>query len=289
MKEEAMGRKGLKVRGPLGTAVLILSLIAVAYCSGAARGAEASCGGALGSGSWVSGNIAPGQSCEYTFYGRAGDTVSIALTSGDFDAWLDLKDPSGRIVISNNDGYGGSNSLIDRYTLASTGTYTILARSYKVKAGGSFRIYLKQANGFIVNQLSRRCIDVIGTPATTSGARLQLWDCDFQLQPNQTDQRWEFTPEGFIRNRLSGKCIDVQGSPGQRNGLLLQLWDCEYQVQAGKSDQRWEMTKDGYIRNRLSGKCIDVMGTPGTTNAAALQLWDCESTGSQTDQRWTIE
>ncbi|WP_160120625.1 RICIN domain-containing protein [Rhodovarius lipocyclicus] len=43
-------------------------------------------------------------------------------------------------------------------------------------------------SGHIRNRLSGRCIDVAGAPGTNNGARLQLYDCEFNLRV--TDQIW---------------------------------------------------------------------------------------------------
>ena len=151
---------------------------------------------------------------------------------------------------------------------------------------------------FLSNQLSGKCIDGEGAPATNNGASLQLWDCELDGRgPNftLTDQKWELTAEGFLRNALSGRCLDVEGAPGMNNGARLQLWDCEYNgLGPGftATDQKWELTSEGFLRNKLSGRCIDVRGAPAVNNGARLQLWDCEWNGlgpgfTATDQKWS--
>lgn len=151
-----------------------------------------------------------------------------------------------------------------------------------------------QAQHFIVNQLSGRCLDVAGAPGTANGALLTLYDCELSgRNPNgsQTDQRWQFLPNGLIRNALSGRCIDVPGAPGVTNGARLILYDCETSGRnpnGSQTDQRWEMLSSGLIRNVLSGKCIDVAGNPGRSNGAAILLYTCEVAGGQSDQYWRL-
>lgn len=100
-------------------------------------------------------------------------------------------------------------------------------------------------SGFIRNAVSGKCLDVPGSPGTTNGLRLILWDCERvsgDANGAPTDQRWERRPDGTIRNLLSGKCIDVMGTPGTANGSPIQLWDCEEtgRTQNGEpTDQRW--------------------------------------------------
>lgn len=105
------------------------------------------------------------------------------------------------------------------------------------------------SEGFIVNSLSGKCIDVAGGPGRSNGARLQLWDCELSgTNPDNgstTDQRWVLISGGFIRNTLSGKCIDVAGAPGRSNGAVLQLWDCERSGRnadnGSTTDQIWQL------------------------------------------------
>lgn len=139
----------------------------------------------------------------------------------------------------------------------------------------------EQPGKFIVNLHSGRCIDVYGRPGVNSGAKLQLWDCEFDNPAS--DQIWKIRSDGFIQNKL-GKCIDVMGTPGTENGTKLQIWDCE--VGNPASDQIWKITSDGFIQNKY-GRCIDVLGTPGVGNGTDLQIYDCEFGNSATDQRWT--
>jgi hypothetical protein len=97
---------------------------------------------------WVLGELpGRGKSCEYTFYGRAGATVSIAMvrTTRSIDPWLDLLDPGGYRVASNDNSFspGGLDSLISRYTLRRTGTYRIVARDRTNRQTGGFQVYLQ--------------------------------------------------------------------------------------------------------------------------------------------------
>ncbi|HLP91398.1 MAG TPA: RICIN domain-containing protein [Nostocaceae cyanobacterium] len=101
-------------------------------------------------------------------------------------------------------------------------------------------------DGFIINSLSGKCIDVSGAPGISNGAKLQLWDCERSGRNadngSRTDQQWKLHG-GFIVNTLSGKCVDVAGAPGQDNRAQLQLWDCERSGRnannGSRTDQRW--------------------------------------------------
>ena len=108
----------------------------------------ANCGGSIQANTWLNNQqlSAPGQNCRYTFQGAQGRTVSIAMAKqggSSLDAYLDLVDPSGSIVASDDDSYGGSDALIKDFRLRQTGQYTIIARSYNNASAGTFSIFLQ--------------------------------------------------------------------------------------------------------------------------------------------------
>ncbi|HEX8160955.1 MAG TPA: pre-peptidase C-terminal domain-containing protein [Pyrinomonadaceae bacterium] len=81
----------------------------------------------------------------YTFSGTAGQQVSITMTSLQFDTYLYLLQPGETTItagtIQDDDGGGGTNSRIS-VTLASTGTYTIIANSFVSGATGAYSLSL---------------------------------------------------------------------------------------------------------------------------------------------------
>lgn len=106
-------------------------------------GNGSSCGGPLQGNQWQSAQIAQiGDQCEYTFTGSQGAVITIQMLKNDatLDPWLDLKDPKGIIVASDDDGYGNSDSQISGYQLRSTGSYTIIARAYNDASSGAFSL-----------------------------------------------------------------------------------------------------------------------------------------------------
>jgi hypothetical protein len=76
-------------------------------------------------------------SVEYTFYGETGQGVIINLSSGQFDAYLVLRDENGNELLTNDDGGDGFNSRIGPYLLPLTGEYTIVATSYNNLTGAT--------------------------------------------------------------------------------------------------------------------------------------------------------
>lgn len=83
---------------------------------------------------------------EYTFSGRAGQAVTISLTSPDFDTLVVLVDPSGSELATNDDYARSLNSTIV-ITLPSSGTYKVLARSFSGQ-GGNYTVTVKPATAF---------------------------------------------------------------------------------------------------------------------------------------------
>ncbi|WP_204140408.1 tetratricopeptide repeat protein [Halomicronema sp. CCY15110] len=75
----------------------------------------------------------------YTFEGQAGETVSIEMLSEAFDTYLLLRGPEGQVIAQDDDGYGGTNSLIV-VTLPATGTYRVIANSYTAGATGQYTL-----------------------------------------------------------------------------------------------------------------------------------------------------
>jgi hypothetical protein len=77
----------------------------------------------------------------YTFEGQAGQSVSIDMTSSEFDTYLGLVFPSEEFL--ENDDYEGSTSRsrID-LTLQESGRYSVLATSYSSGMSGSYQVTL---------------------------------------------------------------------------------------------------------------------------------------------------
>jgi CHAT domain-containing protein len=79
-----------------------------------------------------------------TFEGTAGETLTIELTSDDFDAYLILQSPTGEAIAEDDDGAGGSNARIVM-TVPTTGTYTLVVNSYAAGETGSYRLEWRTA------------------------------------------------------------------------------------------------------------------------------------------------
>ncbi|NJO41118.1 MAG: hypothetical protein HC769_28030 [Cyanobacteria bacterium CRU_2_1] len=78
----------------------------------------------------------------YSFQGRAGQQVTITMTSREVDAYLILLDPSGNSIAQDDDGAGNLDAQLV-ITLPVDGTYTVVANTY---SGGTFGSYTLQAS-----------------------------------------------------------------------------------------------------------------------------------------------
>lgn len=83
---------------------------------------------------------------EHTFSGEAGQSVMITVNSADFDTSLSLLDPSGAELAYNDDYARSPNSTIV-YTLPTSGTYKVIARSLS-GIGGSYEVVIADATVF---------------------------------------------------------------------------------------------------------------------------------------------
>lgn len=75
----------------------------------------------------------------------APDSVTITMTSDDFDAFLALQDAQGDEVESDDDGAGDTDSRIDRMLPA--GTYYVIANSLRSGSTGDFQLRVSSRRG----------------------------------------------------------------------------------------------------------------------------------------------
>ncbi|WP_048323659.1 pre-peptidase C-terminal domain-containing protein, partial [Crocosphaera watsonii] len=84
----------------------------------------------------------------HTFEGKAGETLTIDLSSEDFDAYLILLDPDGEKIgekiASNDNGGEGYNARIV-IELPKTGTYIIGVNTVEADETGNYRLNTRQA------------------------------------------------------------------------------------------------------------------------------------------------
>ncbi|MEO8607614.1 MAG: PPC domain-containing protein [Chloroflexota bacterium] len=117
----------------------------------------------------------------FHFDGKAGQHVTIPLTSSDFDAYLQLQDSGGKLLIDDDDSAGNLNAIIQDFTLPADGTYSILAGSYGGGVDGAFTLSLVEAGSSITPP------DATGTPTPQATPTLRPTPGTAATLPANTD------------------------------------------------------------------------------------------------------
>ncbi|MEO0395057.1 MAG: trypsin-like peptidase domain-containing protein [Cyanobacteria bacterium P01_A01_bin.137] len=90
----------------------------------------------------------------HTFEGRAGQRISIAMTSNQVDSYLLLYGPNQEYLGENDDSGNSQNARLD-VTLPTNGTYFVFANSYGASEQGQYELSVNSmsgANGYLINQ-----------------------------------------------------------------------------------------------------------------------------------------
>ncbi|MBJ7486113.1 PPC domain-containing protein, partial [Brevundimonas sp.] len=82
----------------------------------------------------------------WTFQGRAGDRVSLSMTSGDFDPYLLINGP-GDFSDENDDGQDGDTSAALDLRLPADGIYRVMATSYEPGESGRYTLDFQGGGG----------------------------------------------------------------------------------------------------------------------------------------------
>jgi serine protease Do len=104
------------------------------------RDASEPAGGTISSGETVNGELLDWTGDAWLFDGSEGDRVTIRLESEEFDTVLELWGPDLARIEEDDDGGVGTNSLIDGFSLPSSGTYNIVARGYNRGEQGRYTL-----------------------------------------------------------------------------------------------------------------------------------------------------
>ena len=87
----------------------------------------------------------------YQFEGQVGEVLDIALTSAEFDAYLELE-YGGEVVAVDDDGGEGTNSLIGDFTLPASGTYVVRVHAYSDAGAGTYTLAVNTGGAQVVDQ-----------------------------------------------------------------------------------------------------------------------------------------
>jgi hypothetical protein len=118
--------------------------------------------------------------------GQAGERVSVILESDDFDAYLYVSGPGLSEILSDDDGAGELNSMID-LTLTSDDTYTVIASALGSGDFGAYTIRVEEAADLNTLPIDGRVVDLGQTvdatllfadPVALDGRRGQVWGLD---------------------------------------------------------------------------------------------------------------
>lgn len=140
--------------------------------------------GVLGPASHIVQDGRPGEAWELT--GRAGERVSIILESDAFDAYLYLSGPGLAEIMTDDDGAGDLNSMID-VSLPTDGPYTVVASALGAGEFGAYTIRVEEAADLNSLPIDGRVVDlgqtIDGTllfddPIVLEGRRGQVWGFD---------------------------------------------------------------------------------------------------------------
>ncbi len=80
---------------------------------------------------------------EYTFEGRAGQSVRITLESSEFDPYLALFGPNSRLVAENDDITESSQDAAIAVTLPVAGTYRVIVNAYDSTGRGRYTLTVR--------------------------------------------------------------------------------------------------------------------------------------------------
>ncbi len=78
----------------------------------------------------------------WTYYGQAGEVITLDVQSSDFDAYAVIQDMSGNVLARDDDSGGGLNARIV-FTLPATGNYRLLANTLRVGATGAYTLSVR--------------------------------------------------------------------------------------------------------------------------------------------------
>ncbi|NJO20803.1 MAG: hypothetical protein HC838_13215 [Spirulinaceae cyanobacterium RM2_2_10] len=80
---------------------------------------------------------------EYTFQGRAGQSVLVTLESPDFDTYLIVLDSQGRKLAENDDAQGNTTNSQLSLRLPNNDTYRVLVNAYDRGGRGRYRLTIR--------------------------------------------------------------------------------------------------------------------------------------------------
>lgn len=78
----------------------------------------------------------------WTYYGQAGEAITLDVMSSDFDAYAVIQDGNGNVLARDDDSGGGLNARII-FTLPATGVYRLIANTQRAGATGAYSLSVR--------------------------------------------------------------------------------------------------------------------------------------------------
>ena len=100
-------------------------------------------GGPLVNGANATGTINLGDIDIWSFTANKGDNVNLRVGTTNFDGWLQLFGPDGKLLATGT-GAGSTDAYIDNYTATNSGTFTVLVSSWYTGQSGTYALHLAQ-------------------------------------------------------------------------------------------------------------------------------------------------
>ena len=85
------------------------------------------------------------ENVDYTIDLEAEQTVSISLESDDFDTLIEVRDSSGTMITSDDDGGDGLNSQL-LFSAPDTDTYTLVVTSFSGSPDGEYTLSVEESS-----------------------------------------------------------------------------------------------------------------------------------------------
>ncbi|NJK66025.1 MAG: trypsin-like serine protease [Microcoleus sp. CSU_2_2] len=80
---------------------------------------------------------------EYTFEGRSGQSVTISIESREFDPYVALFGPNGRLVAENDNASDSTKNAFLSVTLPATGRYRVIVNAYDASGRGRYTLTVR--------------------------------------------------------------------------------------------------------------------------------------------------
>ena len=80
---------------------------------------------------------------EYTFEGRAGQSVAISLESTDFEPYVAIIGPNDRLLAQNDEGSDSTKNAFLIVTLPATGRYRVMVNAYDASGRGRYTLTVR--------------------------------------------------------------------------------------------------------------------------------------------------